>query len=108
MRFGFLKRWAGSFLQRGGDSWYAPTVAVAVTLPWLACPTGIPSDHHIHHLAAQEWLSAWRNGVWWPAYFDDVNAGLGSPWPSYYPPLYHALVRLAWVSVWTTGRSRGL
>jgi hypothetical protein len=65
-------------------------LSLLVTVPWLIAPCAI-GDHEIHALAAQQWCKAWNEGTLWPAYFDDVNAGLGSWWPSYYPPLYHLL-----------------
>jgi hypothetical protein len=53
-------------------------------------PSGLSGDHQTHRLIAECWVAAWHQGVWWPFYLDDVNAGLGSLWPRYYPPLYHA------------------
>lgn len=84
---------SSAFARRGRFAWpvaAAAAVALAVTLPWGFAPTGLPGDHAMHRLVAEEWVRSWRQGVWWPPYLDGVNGGLGSLWPAYYPPLYHA------------------
>jgi hypothetical protein len=68
--------------------------AAATALPWAIFPSGLSHDHAIHRTAAMAWQQSWQHGVLWPPYFDDVNSGLGSAWPTYYPPLFHAACAL--------------
>jgi prepilin-type N-terminal cleavage/methylation domain-containing protein len=66
------------------------TATISVPVVWLVRPSGATGDHQIHHLVAEGWVRAWQQGDYWPRYLDHTNHGLGSPWPCYYPPLYHA------------------
>lgn len=75
---------------RGWNFAFGPVLLSAVvTFPWLLHPSGEIFDHPIHERVALEWRHAWALGVAWPGLFERVNAGLGSFWPSYYPPLFH-------------------
>jgi hypothetical protein len=87
--------------------WLIPAVAVGLLIPWLVCPTGnVTVDHVIHWPVVNQWVRTWHEGGWWPVYLQDVNAGLGSFWPLYYPPLYHAscaLLVCSGLSYWHAG-----
>lgn len=79
-----------------GRAWAAagPLTAVLVAIPWVVRPCGIAWDNRFHHRVALGWLDAWSHGVLWPCYIDNANAGLGSFWPYYYPPLFHVFTAL--------------
>jgi len=66
-------------------------VPLAFCCLWAARPTGFAGDHQVHYLASEELAASWRQGVLWPGALDNVNNGLGSLWPSYYPPLFTGL-----------------
>src|SRR6185312_9700668 len=77
--FRFFCSWVRLLGREGWRSWVGPAVAVAVISPWSFRPSGLAGDHQVHRLVTEEWVVAWHQGVWWPVYLDDVNAGLGSP-----------------------------
>jgi hypothetical protein len=75
--------------------WVGPVLAMTLLVPWLFRPTGgLTGDHPTHWAAVEQWANTWHQGGWWPAYLEEVNNGLGSFWPLYYPPLYHAVCAL--------------
>jgi hypothetical protein len=66
----------------------------------------LTGDHPIHWTAIDGWIKSWGQGIWWPPYLEEVNAGLGSFWPVYYPPLYHVTCALGMklgLSYWHAG-----
>jgi hypothetical protein len=91
---------------------YVLFLALASCFYWGTWPTGFCGDHHIYCLVSQEVLHCWGQGTFWAPLAQELNGGLGSYWPRFYPPLFHYLCALGlWsgLSYWVAaGAALGL